>query len=1651
MGAYGALPSEAWPANLSPTMHQSTRQSSSHLIVYALLTLVVIAGFALRVWNLNFDRGIGSHPDERSTACFYAPTIHLPSSWAEFRDPHQSPLNPLWDVARQERRSFTYGHFPLYLGISMGEVWRTLAPTVAPAVAAVGMPAGAVQVMQQAGDSCDAMAVAGRFTIALLDTVTIVLIFMLGRRIFGAWPGLLAATLYAFTAQAIQLSHFFAMDPASTTFTVMAILGAVALAKRLSLVAAVVTGLGMGLAIASKFSALPILLAPFVAVMLANWREATEAAARTDEEGTGQAVPRDTGFRAMGALLTALAVALVSFAVTSPYAILDWQSFIQATLIEQGRMVRGIADMPFTRQYRNTIPYVYFIQQQIEWGMWWPLGLIALAGTLYMLGRLLYTLYRMAADLLRRRAAAARTVLGQVEIGNLVMWSWVAPYFLLTGAFLAKFNRYMSPILPFVVLFSAGMIGILWAQGAKQPEPAEANPLWRPLARLSAGVLAVIAVAGGLFWSVAYVNGVYGHEHTWITASRWLYEHAPEGSAILWEQWDDPLPKGLDEPGMNMGAHGLYNIDWGPYEEDSAEKYEVLKAKLREAEYVAYSSKRIYDSVDELPERYPMTNRYYQAMWDGELGYEMALDVTSPPRLFGWVFQDRGADESWSLYDHPQVTIFRKVRDLSDAEFDAVLGGSWESAVPYYRGQDSPLSPLFGWMGLGNSATSEYSGVIGKALALVSGAEVAQAAPQADEPSLMLETELASLPLVDNYRWNEVASSSPWLASLVWWGALLLLGVVAWPLAWLVLRPLRDRGYLLSRTVGWLVAGWLLWVAASTGMLYNTVRNAWIAVGVLAGISLVIAIWKRRELAADLRGLWPLLLAGEALFAAAFVGWLLVRMANPDLWQPWYGGEKFMEFAFLNGILRSPTFPPVDPHFAGGYVNYYYYGLYLVALLIKLTGIHAEVGFNLAIASLFALTALNAFAIAYHAWGWGSAIVRNRGEAEGTESRPAWRAGLGAALLGPLFVAVIGNLDGAAQIVRQLADAPRWQVQSVLPGLATLSAAASGVADVVRGTRDLPGYDFWGPSRVIPFTINEFPYWSFLYADLHPHLIGMPLTLLFLGLVATILSARAIYAPGAAWYRLLLLAAFGLVLGTLASVNLWELPTYFMLGVLAYMVGQFRWTGRVSVVRTGIAALTYLACAYLFFRPFFHNYANIGASGIGLVRSPDSPGLWLLVWGCLGFVTASWLILATAQRPRRCRQPVGEDGAVATLDDLPCAPTGVERVVSLALRKFDQLPRLIDLHRRLVRQGTSAYRAGVLILPVAAALAVALLLAGWGVLALCVVCLGIAWLLLWRRGADSDPGALLAAVLATTACAILAGTQIVFLKDFLEGGEWYRMNTLFKFFIQVWIMLGVAAAIAVPRIWRVLWPPARPRVASESEEGEPVGQHPAPRKPPVWVSAVWTGVFALLLAGSLTFLVFGTPARLMQRMVGWRPPFGTLDGLEYMREGSYRWPTDADVIPLHDDWAAIQWLLDTVRGNPVIAETSEVDYYRAGSTRIASMTGISGLRGMHESEQRFGDALAVRAGQHQEFWDTPDPARTLELIDELDISLIYVGQLEARLHPAGVAKLEAMAAAGQITPIYQAGTVTIYAVPGRLTQDADGHYYPTPTHDREVG
>ena len=177
-----------------------------------------------------------------------------------------------------------------------------------------------------------------------------------------------------------------------------------------------------------------------------------------------------------------------------------------------------------------------------------------------------------------------------------------------------------------------------------------------------------------------------------------------------------------------------------------------------------------------------------------------------------------------------------------------------------------------------------------------------------------------------------------------------------------------------------------------------------------------------------------MVLGFEALFLIAFLAFLAVRLANPDLWHPWRGGEKPMDFAYLNAVARSTIMPPYDPWFAGGFLNYYYYGQFIVATMLRLTGILPHVAYNIAVPMLFAMTAGAAFSVVYNL---AALTLRSRGVPLGSMRSPIY-AGLAAVVL----TAVAGNIDGLIQVGEKL----RAVVIDRVPG---------------------PGFDYWQSSRMM--------------------------------------------------------------------------------------------------------------------------------------------------------------------------------------------------------------------------------------------------------------------------------------------------------------------------------------------------------------------------------------------------------------------------------------------------------------------------------------------------------------------------------------------------------------------------------------------------------
>jgi YYY domain-containing protein len=1082
--------------------------------------------------------------------------------------------------------------------------------------------------------------------------------------------------------------------------------------------------------------------------------------------------------------------------------------------------------------------------------------------------------------------------------------------------------------------------------------------------QLVSGIVVVSSIFSSIFYSLAFVS-IYSRPHTWLEASRWIYTHVPDGSTIATEHWDDDLPKPLPEAGQNSGAHGYHNLTLPMYEPDTLHKYALLKDILSQADYIILASNRLYRTIPRLPQRYPISTRYYELLFAEELGFRLEKVFTSYPGLpfdnpstlpraglktpLGWTIVDDDADESFTVYDHPKPLVFKKERELSDGELDALFAEALD-VEPKWE-----LKP----------------GLLSRILGLLPRPKVKLASEEEESRTLLLDRPVDELPVVDDFRWNRVASRNHLLAVVVWWVAIELLGLIAWPLAFAVFANLRDRGYILAKSLGLLIVAYLAWLAASLRLLTNSLLTVLLALFLLLILSLYLFFRNRDQMIAFCRGQFRLIVINELLFALAFLVFVGIRLLNPDLWQPWTGGEKMMEFAFLNAILKSPYFPPYDPYFAGGYINYYYYGQFIVSIMAKLTGIQPSVAFNLAVPMLFALTVGGAFCVVYNLAREDKIRDSRFADSRFANLRPIYWG-----LFGALFVAVLGNLDGMVQMVKKIGDLGGSSFHSTIPGLEGLVRLMPGLAKVLSG-QPLPGFDYWGPTRVIPFTINEFPYFSFLFADLHPHMIGIPFTILFLALAFNVVAGgggRGADGRGQ-W------VVTPLCLGALAVINTWDFPTYLGIIGCAFLLRQWR-GGRINLLRVIGFAILVGGLSLVLYWPFFKHYKALHV-GVGLVKGRTDFRAFITIWGFFLFVLFTFLLTGLLRQRSR---------------------SGILRFLRLVAKRWEELPHLNELYGALVREQSIGYLLGVYALGAVLIVVAVLALLRYWLLVLLVPPLVLAALLLLYREASMEE--LFTYFLIFTGFLVLVGCELLYLKDFLQEGDHRRMNTIFKFYIQVWVLFGLAAAAALPRLWLNLgrWRSGRLRY-------------------------VWMGLFFALLFSASVYPLLGTPQRVADRFPGQRPLIGTLDGMAYMTVGSYAWPDDSNRIELKYDYEAIRWLLANVRGTPVIAEAA-LPYYREGGSRVASYTGLPSVLGaQHAGEQRYGWQVGQRDGEVRDFYTTSDIGRTLELIRNLDISYIYVGKLERTVYdPIGLAKFDRMVKEGYLTVPYSNKEVKVYKV-----------------------
>ncbi|NTW02576.1 MAG: hypothetical protein HGA19_15070, partial [Oscillochloris sp.] len=1033
--------------------------------------------------------------------------------------------------------------------------------------------------------------------------------------------------------------------------------------------------------------------------------------------------------------------------------------------------------------------------------------------------------------------------------------------------------------------------------------------------------------------------------------------------------WDDPLPLQTTTASWNGSFFG---IDSAPYAEDDRRKYfgsynsdgvyeSGLIDQLDQADYITLTSNRVYASTARLRMRYPALMNYYSTLFNGDLGFELVAEVTSYPNILGVEIPDQGAEEAFSVYDHPRVLIFKKTADYSRERAEELItqAVSWDEVykLPVGVANHNPTA-----LRLTASQWTHYTAG-GTWASLYPGGMLAALAP------------------------------------LSWMLVLELLGLATFALLFWLLPGLPDRGFSLAKLLGLLIVAYLAWLLGSidngTGLpgmggsadidklpllpLPFTPGTLWLCAVPLLASGAYAAWHMRAALRAFGRERRKELLSAEGIFLGFLLLGLLLRWLNPDLWHPARGGEKPMDFAYLNAVLKSTAFPPYDPWHAGGYINYYYFGFVLVGALIHLSGAAPSVGYNLAVATLFGLTALGAWGIVYNLLGdkWHAAgrpdqtdKYTDRGEGipeyrDGTSPpRVSKRLALIAAALAPALLLLLGNL---AQAI--------WYI--------------SGYA-AEQLPKNRPEWAFWDATRIVSGTVNEFPFFTFLFADLHAHMIVMPLSLALLGMgVAWVRQAAdgtwritdskwqvATFLPAA-----VCLVLMGLLAGAIRTTNTWDYPTYVGLTALTVVWATFRAqraaqrSPLISIVAGIVLAIAFVLAGNLLFLPFTANFAT------------ESSGVQLLSDGSISGLLSA---LLAVQR------------------------TSLWELIQLyGLWLFIATAAGLLLLRRLV--GTLAATGTCLTL---AAIALTGSLLGWPALSIILPMLvGGLWLLwqLYRLPVLR----LLPMLWGTAAIGLLAMVELVVVK-----GDVGRMNTVFKFGLHSWTLFALSAAVALPQ----LWIGDRRQEATDSKH-KPWGH---------WSAKI---ALALLIAAALVYPLTATPARLADR---WNPDAPhTLDGAAFMDTISEaRGGVGAS---LDEDAAAISWLQQHVQGTPVILEAHLPSYQWAG--RISAFTGLPTILGWewHQIQQRnvvnASSVIAARQMTVLNIYDSLDPQQAMDDLHRYGVAYLYVGGIErATYDAAGLAKFAKMVESGDLQVVFQRGQTTIYQVthpgqPHMLTSD----------------
>ncbi|MES0359506.1 MAG: DUF2298 domain-containing protein [Anaerolineales bacterium] len=854
---------------------------------------------------------------------------------------------------------------------------------------------------------------------------------------------------------------------------------------------------------------------------------------------------------------------------------------------------------------------------------------------------------------------------------------------------------------------------------------------------------------------------------------------------------------------------------------------------------------------------------------------------------------------------------------------------------------------------------------------------------------------------------------------LLWYICITLIGLVTFPLAYKLFPALADRGYALSRTLGLLVWGYFFWLLASLGILRNDIGGLLLGLFVLIGLS----YWAFRTISADeLRNWWNdnrrLVVSVEILFLFAFAGLTIIRAANPEV----LGTEKPMELAFINAILRSPNFPPHDPWLSGYGISYYYFGYVLTAMIAKLTATQGSVAFNLALSLIFGLSAVAAYGILY-------SLLKSLRAKLDSPSKSKNSHNLSLSLLGPVFILIVSNLEGFLEVLHarglfwkpdetgQLtSDFWRWldMKELSLPPSQPFSWIPSRYLWWWRASRVVQDYDLAGTWREV---IDEFPFFSFLLADLHPHVLVMPFALLVVGISLNIFLGGGMGSFRWLGFKIninpLTFWSSALVIGGLAFLNTWDFPIYIFMFSLGYVLwraasqpaqrelinvsddqtaeSEPEYSGDISLF-TLVKEFLMIAVALgisgvILYLPFYIGFSS-QAGGIlpNLVYSTRGAHLWVMFGSLLLPIFAYLLFL---WRRNRNQFYLGR-GLLLALGLLLFLLFS-SLLLGLGIASIPLLGNIFvnslggETGNGLFQESIIRRISGL----------------GWVTLLLLLsLTFGSLIALLRPKIISSDPptahpepasaevGKLkyisrakshdFVLLLILMGGLLVLFTEFYFLRD--QFGS--RMNTIFKFYYQTWILWGIAAAFGVSVLLKEL------------------------RR--YWGVGFRIGLVILFIM-ALAYPLMS----IWNKTNGFNPSGGfTLDGAAHLENNA------------QDEMAGIRWLENAPPGVVLEAVGPQYSEY----ARVATYSGQPNVLGWagHESQWRGGrEEIGTREEDIELIYRTSNWEDAKGLLDLYNVRYIFIGSLERRTYRVSETKFGRFLG----EPVFELGQVSIYELP----------------------